>query len=281
MTSARSLTDLSALVSEAARVGGRMALDYFRPGEKTTAAIDFKHGGSPVTAADLAVDAHLGALLRDAEPSFGWLSEETADDPARLACRRVWVVDPIDGTRSFARGDADWTVAIGLVEDGVPLLGVVYAPVTDEMFSAVLGAGATLNGRPIRVSARPALSGARLLGPKPLVDAVMSRHADFERTPRVHSLALRLAHVADGRVDVGIAEANAHDWDLVAAHAILTEAGGALLGRDGRTPAYNRPSTQHPAVAAGPPDLVGTLAEMLQAVDLRRVAVEDGVPRPR
>ncbi len=281
MISARSLDDLLMLATEAAREGGRMAMTRFTPGGATTAAIDYKAGGSPVTEADLAVDAYLGDLLRRAEPGFGWLSEETADEPSRLEKRRVWVVDPIDGTRSFARGDADWTVAIGLVEDGIPLLGALFAPVSGDMFAAARGAGATLNGRPVAVSARTEAEGASLLGPKPLVDAVMNEGGRFERVPRVHSLALRIAHVAAGRVDLGVAEAHAHDWDLAAAHAILVEAGGELRTREGRTPSYNRPSTKHPAIAAGSPALLPSLTELLAAVDLRRVAVEDGVRRGR
>jgi myo-inositol-1(or 4)-monophosphatase len=281
MISASSLDDLLTLATDAAREGGRMAMAHFTPGGRTTAAVDYKAGGSPVTAADLAVDAHLGERLRRAEPDFGWLSEETADDPSRLDKRRVWIVDPIDGTRSFARGDEDWTVAIGLVEDGRPVLGAIYAPVTGDLFAAVRGGGATLNGRPIAVSARTEAAGARLLGPKPLVDAVIHEGGRFERAPRVHSLALRIAHVAAGLVDLGVAEAHAHDWDLAAAHMILTEAGGELRGRDGRVPSYNRPSTKHPAIAAGSPALLPSLAELLEAVDLRRVAVEDGMRRGR
>ncbi len=281
MTSASALADLLTLVRDAAREGGRMALAHWREGGTTTASVDYKSGGSPVTEADLAVDAYLGERLRRAEPGFGWLSEETADDPSRLERRHVWVVDPIDGTRSFARGDADWTVAIGLVEDGIPVLGAVYAPVTDEMYAAVRGAGATLGDAPIGVSARRELSGSRIVGPKPLVDAVLEEGRAFERTPRTHSLALRLVRVAEGRVDVGVAEAHAHDWDLAAAHVILSEAGGALIGRDGRVPVYNRRSTKHTAVAAGPEPLARELADILRAVDLRRVAIEDGTPRRR
>jgi myo-inositol-1(or 4)-monophosphatase len=281
MTSAAALEHLLTLTRDAAREGGLMALGHWREGGATTASVDYKSGGSPVTAADLAVDAHLGERLRRAEPSFGWLSEETADDPVRLDRRYVWVVDPIDGTRSFARGDPDWTVAIGLVEDGVPVLGVVYAPVTGEMYAAVRGGGAMLDETPIAVSGKTELSGCRIAGPRPLLDALDEEGPTFLRSPRTHSLALRIARIAEGRIDVGVAEAHAHDWDLAAAHVILSEAGGALIGRDGRVPVYNRPSTKHTAIAAGPAPLARNLADMLRAVDLRRVAVEDGTPRRR
>src|SRR5689334_5304320 len=125
--------EIPASVFEAAREStleaGRLALSYFRAGQSTTAAVNFKHGGSPVTAADLAVDELLKQRLGRVAPEFGWLSEETTDTRARLQRRLVWVVDPIDGTRAFARGDVDWTIAVGLVFDGIPIAGFVYAPV--------------------------------------------------------------------------------------------------------------------------------------------------------
>ena len=151
---------------------GRMALSYFRAGRSTTAEVNFKHGGSPVTAADLAVDALLRERLGGVAPDYGWLSEETTDTRARLDRRLVWVVDPIDGTRSFARGDADWTIAVGLVRDGVPVAGFVYAPVPGDLYEVVPGQPALRNASPIRVNPRDRLDGALLSGPKPLLDQI-------------------------------------------------------------------------------------------------------------
>ena len=165
---------------EAAEAAGRMAIAYFRHGSQTTAGIDYKHGGSPVTEADLLVDLYLRERLMTAAPDFGWLSEETADAPARLKKRNVWVVDPIDGTKSFARGDPDWTIAVGLVRDGVPLAGFVYAPVSDEMFEATPGRPALLNGHPIQVSSCASLDKARIAGPRPVLDAIQGSGARFD-----------------------------------------------------------------------------------------------------
>jgi myo-inositol-1(or 4)-monophosphatase len=248
---------------EAAEAAGRMAIAYFRHGSATTAGIDYKQGGSPVTEADLLVDAFLRERLMHAAPDFGWLSEETADAPARLKKRHVWVVDPIDGTKSFVRGEPDWTIAVGLLRDGLPLAGFVYAPVTDEMFEATPGRPALLNGHPIQVSSCATLQAARVAGPKPLLDSMQGAGARFERAARIHSLAFRIARVADGTVDGGVAAFGPHDWDLVAAHAILSAAGGSMLTAGGETLRYNRQSTKHDSIAMAGPGLIDELTEAL------------------
>jgi myo-inositol-1(or 4)-monophosphatase len=252
------------LARAAVREAGALALASFRPGAHTAAEIFYKQGGSPVTQADLAVDALLKQRLRAAAPGFGWLSEETADTPERLSRREIWVVDPIDGTRAFARGDADWSVAVGLVSAGAPVAGFVYAPVSDDMFEAAPGGPALLNGRPIRVSSYPALAGALVGGPRGPLDRLQAQMG-WRIAARVHSLALRLAYVADGRLDAAIAADNAHDWDIAAVHAILLAAGGVLLSSVGEPPRYNRTSTVHPALAAGPQTLATPLAALLAA----------------
>lgn len=231
------------------REAGQLALGFFRRGGTTTAEVQYKEGGSPVTEADLAVDRLLRGALMQAAPDFGWLSEETTDDRSRLSRRMAWVVDPIDGTRAFARGDVDWTIAVGLVQDGEPVAGFVYAPVLDEFFEAVPGTAATCNGDPVRCSERAELAGARLAGPKPMLDG-LARHAPVDRAPKVHSLAYRIVNVADGRIDAGLAGGRSNDWDLAAAHAVLLAAGGLLLDGFGRAPRYNRPTTVQPPLAA-------------------------------
>ncbi len=137
---ASDLAPIAATLLSAVRDAGVVALKTFK-GDA------LKHwtkaGDSPVSEADMAVDALLKERL--AMPGIGWLSEETEDNAARLESRRVWIADPIDGTRSYIAGFPDWTIAVGLVEDGRPILGCVFAPVTDEMFFAEIGKGATCN----------------------------------------------------------------------------------------------------------------------------------------
>jgi len=274
------LPDLLALSQNAARRAGELALAHFNPGSKTSAGINFKEGGSPVTEADLAVDRFLKQHLGEVRPDFGWLSEETADSPERMNHQRLWIVDPIDGTKSFARGDQDWTIAIALVDQGQPVLGCVYAPTTQDMFSAIAGHGAFLNGTRLSGGTSKTLDGARVVGPRPLVDALSKHHQGFLRTERVHSLALRLSRIAQGWADAGVAETNAHDWDIAAAHVILNEAGLVLHTREQTVPAYNRPTTRHSAIAGGPLHLVTPLTDMLQRINLDRIAVEDGTATP-
>ena len=205
---------------------------------------------SPVCEADIAVNDLLHARLTD--PAIAWLSEESIDDPQRLTARRVWVIDPIDGTRAYLAGLPDWTVAAALVEDGRPVVAVVFAPVTDELFVATQGSGATRNGNPIRVNDAAVLDGARLGGPRKYLERLQQAAPALVATPRVHSLALRFTRVAQGALDVAMATANSHDWDLAAADLLVHEAGGVLTTFAGQALTYNQANTVHePLIAAG------------------------------
>lgn len=206
-----------------------------------------KENDSPVTAADMAVDGFLRERLAAAAPDAGWLSEESADTGARLGAGRLWVVDPIDGTRAFMAGGADWAVSAALVEEGRPVAAALYAPASEEMFLAVRGRGATLNGAAIMASRRPALEGARVAGPTAALDAFHPKVA-LNRLPRVRSLALRLARVASGEIDLALVGENAHDWDLAAADLIVEEAAGRLTSYGGASILYNRPVPRHGAL---------------------------------
>jgi myo-inositol-1(or 4)-monophosphatase len=232
----------------AVRVAGELALRLFRSPVKSWT----KGKSSPVSEADIAVDELLKERLSATGPDHGWLSEETEDDPARLSARRVWVVDPIDGTRAFLSGRIDWTISVALVEAGRPVLAVLYAPASEEMFVAVAGGGATCNGVPIVATAGERLDGARVAGPKPVVDWMFEPVSGIVPEPKVHSLALRFARVAQGHLDAALAGANSHDWDLAAADLLVHEAKGVLTTLGGETIIYNRPTPTHGAlVAAG------------------------------
>ena len=229
------------------REAGALALRKFRTPFKTWT----KDQSSPVSEVDIAVDELLHERLAAHDPGYGWLSEETADDPARLDTRRVWIVDPIDGTRGFIAGMPDWTVVAALVEDGRPVIAALYAPVDDELFLAEAGKGATLNGVPIAASGGETLGRACV----PMVPSGGSRRSRpscraSRSCPRLNSLALRLARVAQGRSISCSAPANSHDWDLAAADLLVHEAGGALTDLDGRTLMYNRPEPVHGALMA-------------------------------
>jgi myo-inositol-1(or 4)-monophosphatase len=251
-------------MTQAALRGGAIALDYFRPGERTSARIDSKEGGSPVTEADHAVDAFLTKELRSALPQAGWLSEETIDDPERLTRDLVFIVDPIDGTRAFMSGDARWAVCVALVAQGKPVAGVIHLPALEQTFIAHLGGGAFLNDRPIAVSNRPSLAGGLIAGPAQMLRDLAGGGMAFRAEPRIPSLALRFARVAEGSLDAGMASTNACDWDIAAADIILQEAGGRLIDPQGVQPLYNRPATRHGLLGAAPGQLKGELTAILR-----------------
>jgi myo-inositol-1(or 4)-monophosphatase len=248
----------------AAREAGATALDWFRAGEKTRARVDWKGGVSPVSEADFAVDNFLRERLGSLLPDSGWLSEETTDDSDRMSRSRVFIVDPIDGTRAFISGDPRWAVSAALVEDGRPVVAVLHMPAAGLTFEARAGEGATLNGAPIRASDRERLSGARIAGPPRLMDNMASAGVDFIREPKIPSLAYRLARVAAGEIDAGIASTDAWDWDIAAADLIIREAGGRLTDLDEREPAYNRANPRHGILGAAPARLHSELIAALR-----------------
>jgi len=241
---------------EAARNAGELALAYFRPGATTRAEIAHKAGGSPVTEADFLVDRFLRQRLETLLPEAGWLSEETEDSPARLSKNLVFVVDPIDGTRGFMTGRAAWAVAVALVEDGRPLIGVIHAPALGETYVAVKGAGARLNNKVIKVSKLHAIDArARVAAPVFLAKRLHEVGFRFDLQPKIPSLALRIAAVASGALDAGFASGNSCDWDIAAADLILNEAGGRLAGLDGCAILYNRQDIHHGLLTAAPAEI--------------------------
>ncbi|SFK04717.1 3'(2'),5'-bisphosphate nucleotidase CysQ [Methylocapsa palsarum] len=244
---------LAASIVDAAQTAGDMALDFFRPGGKTSATIFHKQGGSPVTEADYLVDRFLKERLESLCPDAAWLSEESEDTAARLENDLVLVVDPIDGTRGFLNGHRTWAVSIALVKDGRPLIGVVHAPALAETYVATHLGGARLNGALMEVSRLGALQeGAKVAAPASFAAELRRCGLQFDLQPRIPSLAMRIAFVASGALDAGFASENAHDWDIAAADLILQEAGGRLAGLDGRAIVYNRKETRHGVLTAAP-----------------------------
>jgi len=176
----------------------------------------------------------------------------------------AWIVDPIDGTRAFISGRPDWTISVALVEDGRPAVAALYAPVTEEMFLGLRGQGATLNGEHIRITDDATLAGARLAGPKRYLDRLEGLVPCVLPQPKVHSLALRLARVAQGLFDGAFASGGSHDWDLAAADLLVHEAGGVMTDFAGRPLSYNRPHTVHGALIAAGPARHGTLVDLVR-----------------
>lgn len=257
---------VAALV-EIARTAGDLALGYFRPGAKTSAAVSKKSGGSTVTEADHAVNSYLEQKLRPLLPEAGWLSEESADSTERLDHDLVFIVDPIDGTRGFAMGELAWAVSIAVIYRHRPVVGIVHAPALSETYVAVKGGGAQLNGQAIAVSTRKKLDASALFaGPLSMATELRSVGLQFDLLPKISSLALRIAKVATGALDAGLVSANSNDWDIAAADVIISEAGGRLTSVYGRELLYNRDKTQHSELIAGPQQILSQISgAILQA----------------
>lgn len=237
------LSDLELLRSHAVSAG-LIAAGFFQRNVKSWT----KENSSPVTEADIAVDDFLHASLLASRPHYGWLSEEHADTPARLDKDRVFIVDPIDGTRAFMRGEDAWTICLCVVENGRPVTGVVYAPARDELYEAVRHGGAFLNK-----SALPLDAHARGEIVVAAAQAVRQRLGvnglNIKTSQHYPSLAYRLLQVATGEFDGVAARRGAHDWDIAAADLILEEAGLALEDVCVDALRYNMAETRHGALA--------------------------------
>ena len=251
------VTDDLALLEAAAHAAGRAALGFWR---RDPDATDKPGGQGPVSEADYASDAVLRRMLLEARPAHGWLSEESPGDPAGWASGRAFVVDPIDGTRAFLDGSKDWAVSAALIEDGRPLAGVVHLPARDETYAAALGRGATLNGAPIRCSARTGITGARVLANKPALDPAHWPRGvpPVERHFR-SSLAWRLSLAASGRFDAMLTLRDAWSWDIAAGALIAQEAGCTVTDRAGRPLDFRPDPPQTPGCVVAPPALHGAL----------------------
>jgi myo-inositol-1(or 4)-monophosphatase len=235
-------------VEAAVREAGALAAAKFQTALKTWT----KQGGSPVSEADIAVDKFLRRRLMALAPDAGWLSEESEDDRARMNAARLWVVDPIDGTRAYVSGRTDWSISVALVAAGRPVIAALHAPMQENFYAASAGEATTLNGVPVRASMGADFAGRLAAGPKPILERLAKAAPTPVMEPKVFSLALRIARVAAGTLDIAFASRDSHDWDLAAADLLVHQAGGALTTFEGDSLIYNRAEPKHGAlVAAG------------------------------
>jgi myo-inositol-1(or 4)-monophosphatase len=252
--------DLSLLLA-AAEHAGRIALRYWRRSPE----VFTKPDDSPVTEADLAVNKMLHAELLAARPGYGWLSEESPDDTARLSRDRVFVVDPIDGTRAFMAGETAFSHALAVVENGVPVAGVVHLPALGVTYAAVAGGAATRNGESIACGTRSDTDGATALASS---SSLAAEHWPGG-VPRLRrhfraSLAWRFCLVADGSFDAMLTVRPAWEWDIAAGALIAERAGAVVTDAAGKAMAFNRPQPQSDgAVVAGPVLHAGLMARRL------------------
>jgi len=265
-------TDDLELLKTAGSAAALLALTYFRRDQK----IWTKDGGSPVSEADIAVDKRLAEILRGARPHYGWLSEETTDNPERLDRTRVFVVDPIDGTRGFIAGRSEWTVSLAVVEGGRPIAAVLMVPAASTSFWAVAGGGAYRDGKRLHAGANEDPAGPCFASPRRYASAFEKATGTAVRHRFVPSLAYRIALVAANEIDVAIAKPNARDWDLAAADLLVQEAGGRLADLSGRALRYNGTETTHPTLIATTPELFSKVSDLVRDVDGRGQALGPG-----
>lgn len=239
------------------REAGRIAHDLW-PGAGHEVESWEKEPGSPVCTADLAVDAFLKRELGRLLPAAGWLSEETADDPARLSKDLIWLVDPIDGTRDFLRGRSGWAVSVALISAGRPLIGMLAAPARNEEWIAIAGQGASRNGARLAASARKQFPGSRVP-----TDSLSDHDADLHMVDKPNSIALRIAMVAADEADLVATLRWGFEWDIGAAALIAREAGAQTSDAFGQPLAYNKRDPRAFGLLVSSPDIHGMAVERL------------------
>jgi myo-inositol-1(or 4)-monophosphatase len=230
------------LARQAAAEAGDILTRYFRDrgfevGEKSK--------NNPVTTADFEADARIKEILRGGFPDYGWLSEETADNDERLSRKRVWIVDPLDGTKEFIKGIPEFVVSIALAEDGNPILGVTFNPIKDETFIGVRGQGVTLNGESVRVTATSTLDHATVLASRS--ETSRGEWKAYEGRIKVNpigSVAYKLALVAAGRADATFTRSPKSEWDIASGAALIVEAGGCITDIEGGEMRFNKQSVK-------------------------------------
>lgn len=251
------------LILDAAREAGELALRMRAAG----LTIDYKPGNSPVTNADLAADALLRKRLGQARPDYGWLSEETADNPDRLAKRRLFVVDPIDGTRAFLKDRPWWSVSIAVVDGTQPIAGVVVAPQLEEAYAATAGGGASRNGAPIRASSAAALENCAMVGdPRMFSHPAWPRPWPAMRIAQRNSTAYRMCLVGSGDFDAALALVAKADWDLAAADLIAREAGAVVSDHQGHGFVYNNENPAQKSLMCATPGLAPLILERVRHI---------------
>jgi len=227
--------------------------------------VKMKEIGNPVTEADIAADDILKKILTTEFTDYGWLSEETRDTPHRLTKKRIWVVDPIDGTKEFVEGISNFVVSIGLVEDGKPILGVIHNPISKDTYTAINGGGVFFNGNQTTISKKTEFSQMSMLNSRSETRQGLweSYTPYFKELIPIGSIALKLAMVAAHQTDMVASLKPKNEWDICAGHCLINEAGGILLTVGGKEISYNNPKTLiTPGLVAGNESVVNSFIKL-------------------
>lgn len=233
------------LLVKAVREAGARALDLARNGFD----VHTKQDRSPVTTADLEVNRIIMNMQRAHFPEDGWLSEESPDDKKRLERPRVWIVDPIDGTKAFVNRMPEFCISVALTEQGQPVLAAIFNPSTDELFTTVKGHGLHINGVPVstqEVHDPPVV----MVSPWELRSGRWSDLDGVVRCQPMYSIANALALVAAGRVQATITAEPENEWDLAAGVLLIEEGGGVIDDAAGKPFVFNQPTPRFRGVVA-------------------------------
>jgi len=256
------------VATRAARAAGAIVRRFYQGGVE----VDYKDAArdNPVTAADTQADACIREIVCGAFPQDGWLSEETADSRARLARRRVWIVDPLDGTKEFVQHIPELCVCVALVEDGRPVLGVSFNPITDELFAAAVGQGLAVNGVAARTTTTADLARARILASRS--EDKRGEWDQFKSRMRVEltgSVAFKLALIAAGRGDGTFSLTPKHEWDICAGAALIEAGGGRITDCYGQPLRFNQEKPLLPGIIATNAPLFEPIRAMLAEIKPR------------
>jgi myo-inositol-1(or 4)-monophosphatase len=254
----------SAVAEYAAKEAGSIIMRLF----KGKFDVHEKSKNNPVTSADLAANRKIREIILGRFPQDGWLSEEDKDNRQRLSLSRVWVVDPIDGTKEFIEGVPQFAVSIGFVVEGRPKVAVVFNPAEDRFYQAAAGQGAYLNSQPIHVTPRNDIDGALLLVSRSESRRKFQVFADRCEIKPVGSIAFRLAKIAGGDGDGTLTFRSIREWDICAGVLMVLEAGGKVVDGDGKTLLFNRHEARYRGVIAAN----GLLADGLQELWLKAIS---------
>ncbi len=248
---------------EAARRGGAIVRKYF----KGDYEVHEKAPDNPLTVADTEADEAIKACVLEAFPSDGWLSEETRDSPARLSNPRVWIVDPLDGTKEFTQHIPEFCVCVAFVVDGVVQVGVSYNPIEEKLFAAARGNGTTLNGEPVRCTPLADLSKATVLASRSEVKrGEWEPYESLMTVKPTGSVAYKFALIAAGEYDATFSLTPKNEWDICAGTMLVEEAGGTVTDRFGKPLTFNNEKTLLPGLIATGATLYGPLRDCIKKI---------------
>jgi len=246
---------------EAARIGGAIVRKYY----KGDYEIHEKAPDNPLTIADTEADEAIKRTLLGAFPNDGWLSEETKDSPDRLSKSRVWIVDPLDGTKEFTQHIPEFCVCVALVEDGVVQVGVSYNPIEEKLFAARRGNGTTLNGEPVRCTPLADVMAANVLASRSEVKrGEWEDYEDLMNVKPTGSVAYKFALIAAGQADATFSLTPKNEWDICAGTMLVEEAGGIVTDRYGEPLTFNNEKTLLPGLIAAGPALWGPIRDLIK-----------------